>query len=128
DGVDGVDGVESLGDVASSFVVPVDLGRIRAIAGRSWPTNQLPMHRATWPRLVALSMRELLLVGLHRAFVQTMVTVASSRLAAMDTAQRSIAERLDVLHARQRLLRQSEITEELLDVVAGFETLVEGGW
>ena len=107
----------------SVVVVPTDPDRVRQIAARPWPTNHIPMHRGSWPRLVTTLTRELLLVQLHQAFVQTMAAVASSRLAAMDAAQRSVAERLDELHARHRMLRQSEITEELLDVVAGFETL-----
>jgi F-type H+-transporting ATPase subunit gamma len=121
------DSAGTTGPVSRWPVVPADGDRLREIAARPWPTNQLPMHRASWPRVVSALTREMLVVRLHRAFVQTMMVVASSRLVAMDTAQRNIAERLDELHARHRALRQSEITAELLDVVAGFETLIEGG-
>lgn len=108
--------------------VPTDPERLRRIAARPWPTNHLPMHRTDWPRLVAALTRELLFVGLHRAFVHTMAVVAESRSLAMDAAQRDVAERLEVLRTRHRRLRQSEITEELLDVVAGYETLVDRQW
>jgi F-type H+-transporting ATPase subunit gamma len=59
----------------------------------------------------------------HRSFAQTMASVAASRLAAMESAQRDIEERLDDLQAKRHRLRQSAITEELLDVVSGFEVL-----
>jgi F-type H+-transporting ATPase subunit gamma len=44
----------------------------------------------------------------------------------MQSAERSVAERLDELRGRHRRRRQAAITGELMDVVAGFEALGRG--
>ena len=41
----------------------------------------------------------------------------------MQAAERNVEERLDDLTARYHRQRQTAITEELLDVIAGFEML-----
>jgi F-type H+-transporting ATPase subunit gamma len=45
----------------------------------------------------------------------------------MQAAERDIDERLDEMQGEFRSRRQQAITEELLDVVAGFEVLSSGG-
>jgi F-type H+-transporting ATPase subunit gamma len=76
-----------------------------------------------WEGLFAALLHEAMLVHLRHVFAQTMASVAASRLAAMDAAQRDIEDRLDRLRTEHQLVRQTEITEELLDVVSGFEVL-----
>jgi F-type H+-transporting ATPase subunit gamma len=44
----------------------------------------------------------------------------------MQAAEKNIEDRMELLHTEYHHLRQSSITEELLDVVAGYETLSEG--
>ncbi len=43
----------------------------------------------------------------------------------MQAAEKNIQDHLAALTARYRQQRQQSITEELLDIVAGFETLSE---
>ena len=52
-----------------------------------------------------------------------MASEQAARLASMQAAERNIEERLEEMQAQYRRRRQQAITEELLDVVAGFETL-----
>lgn len=47
----------------------------------------------------------------------------AARIAAMQAAEKNIEERLDELNGAFNKKRQSAITEELLDVVTGFEAL-----
>ncbi|MEZ5906863.1 MAG: F0F1 ATP synthase subunit gamma, partial [Geminicoccaceae bacterium] len=47
----------------------------------------------------------------------------ATRLAAMQAAERNIEERLGEMNAEYRHKRQDSITEELLDLVSGFEAL-----
>ena len=47
----------------------------------------------------------------------------ASRIASMQNAERNIEEQLEELKARFRHQRQQSITEELLDIVSGFEAL-----
>jgi F-type H+-transporting ATPase subunit gamma len=52
-----------------------------------------------------------------------MVTENAARLALMQQAEQSIDDRLEELKAETRTVRQTEITTELLDIIAGFEAL-----
>lgn len=52
-----------------------------------------------------------------------MASENASRLNAMQRAERNIEERLDEMRGRFHQLRQQSITEELLDIVSGFEAL-----
>ena len=52
-----------------------------------------------------------------------MASENASRLTAMQKAEENIEERLDNLNAQFNRQRQNAITEELLDIVAGFEAL-----
>jgi F-type H+-transporting ATPase subunit gamma len=58
-----------------------------------------------------------------------MASISISRLAAMDGAQRNIEQRLSELRSDHHRLRHTEITKELLDVIAGYETIrgTDGG-
>ena len=54
-----------------------------------------------------------------------MASENASRLTAMQKAEENIEERLDNLNAQFNRQRQNSITEELLDIVAGFEALAQ---
>ncbi|MDL1968864.1 MAG: F0F1 ATP synthase subunit gamma, partial [Deltaproteobacteria bacterium] len=47
----------------------------------------------------------------------------AGRLASMQAAERNIEDLLEELNSQFQQQRQSSITEELLDIVAGFEAL-----
>lgn len=104
-------------------LLPFDTRRLGELGRRPWPTNQRPMSFGPSRAMLAALTRQALFVAVQRSFAQTMASVAASRLAAMESAQRDIEERLDDLHIERHRLRQSAITEELLDVVSGFEVL-----
>jgi F-type H+-transporting ATPase subunit gamma len=104
-------------------LAPTDRGWLERLAARSWRSRSLPTFTMEWESLFAALVRQAMLVHLQHVFAQTMASVAASRLAAMDAAQRDIEDRLDRLRTEHQLVRQTEITEELLDVVSGFEVL-----
>jgi F-type H+-transporting ATPase subunit gamma len=106
---------------------PTDHRWLKRLASRTWRSRSLPTFTMAWDRLVAELLREAMLVHLHRSFAQTMASVAASRLAAMDAAQHDIEERLERLRFQHQQQRQTQITEELLDVVSGFEVLRQSG-
>ena len=106
---------------------PTDRRWLKRLAARPWRSRSLPTFTMAWDRLIAELLREAMLVHLHRSFAQTMASVAASRLAAMDAAQHDIEERLERLRFQRQQRRQALITEELLDVVSGFEVLRSGG-
>jgi F-type H+-transporting ATPase subunit gamma len=60
---------------------------------------------------------------LFKACAESLASENSSRLAAMQRAEKNIEEMLDALNHKFHSLRQSTIDEELFDVVSGFEAL-----
>ena len=104
-------------------LTPTDRPWLESLADAKWPTRVLPTYSVEWDQIMSDLMHHALFVRLHHAFAHTMASVAASRLIAMDGAQNSIEERLEQLHAEHRQMRQAQITDELLDVVSGFETL-----
>jgi len=104
-------------------LIPVELERFASLSGEGWPTRILPTFTMERERLLAALIRQYLFVSLHRASAESLASENGSRLSSMQAAQRNIDDRLEELESRYRYLRQSTITEELLDVVAGFETL-----
>jgi len=52
-----------------------------------------------------------------------MVTENSARLALMQQAEQSVDDRLEQVQGELRSVRQTEITDELMDVIIGFEAL-----
>lgn len=107
-------------------LAPTDRDLLEWLAIRRWPSRVLPTFTIPWERLVSDLVREALLVRLHRGLAQTMASVSYSRLTSMDAAQRNIEERIRQLREQHRRLRHAAITEELLDVVSGFEVLQQG--
>lgn len=104
-------------------IVPVSLEWLAEVAGRPWPTRLLPDYTPPREALLQALVRQHLLVALHRSMTQTMAAIAASRLAAMQVAERDIEERLERLEQEYHRLRQAQITEELLDIVSGFDVL-----
>jgi F-type H+-transporting ATPase subunit gamma len=88
-----------------------------------WPGRGLPAYTMDWAPLFSSLIRHYLFVSLFRAFAETMASENASRLVAMQGAEKNIDERLVELNAQFHQKRQMSITEELLDIVAGFEAL-----
>ncbi len=61
---------------------------------------------------------------LYGAIARSMAAENIARLAAMHAAEKNIEDMREELQANFRQTRQNSITEELLDVMAGFEALV----
>ncbi len=76
-----------------------------------------------WERLFSALIRQYLFVSLFRGFAESLASENASRLASMQGAERNIEEWLGELNTRFHQQRQMSITEELLDIVAGFEAL-----
>jgi F-type H+-transporting ATPase subunit gamma len=69
--------------------------------------------------------REYLFVSPFRACAESLASENASRLAAMDRADRNIDGMLGTLNDSLHRLRQSQIDEELSDVISGFKALSE---
>lgn len=107
----------------TSVLFPIDVERLRRLAERRWPTRMLPTFTMAPEPLLAALVRQQLNASLYRACAESQASEHASRLASMQAAERNIVERLDELQADYRRRRQDTITAELLDLVAGFESL-----
>jgi F-type H+-transporting ATPase subunit gamma len=106
-------------------VFPLDVAWLAKLRDTSWAGPSLPIFRLDAEALLAHLVGQYLFVSLFRAFAGSMAAENASRLASMQAAERNIEDRLDTLRHRYHRQRQSQITSELLDVMAGFETARE---
>ncbi len=90
---------------------------------RRWPGRSLPRIDPPPDVLFSALLREWLFVALYRAAAESLMAENAARIAAMQSAQRSIEDRLTELRRSFHQARQTAITEELLEVAAGFEVL-----
>jgi len=108
----------------SQRLLPLDEHWRRRLAGRPWPTGNLPEVMGGGTASLRALIREYLFVSLFRACAESLASENASRLAAMQRADKNIDELLEDLNGTFHRLRQSGIDEELFDVIAGFEALV----
>ncbi len=108
-------------------VFPLSQEWFRTLRARRWPTRMLPTFTMDWPRLFSALVGQHLFAALYRAMAESLAAENAARLAAMQAAEKNVEERLDDLTAQYHRRRQNAITEELLDVTAGFEVLGGGG-
>ncbi len=83
----------------------------------------LPYYTMDQQELFSRLIQQYLFVCLFRASAESLAGENASRIASMQAAERNIQDRLSHLRAGYQQTRQTSITEELLDVVTGFEAL-----
>jgi F-type H+-transporting ATPase subunit gamma len=104
-------------------LLPLDDTWRRERIGLRWPTPRHPEIMGTGASMLQALIGEYLFVSLFRAGAESLACEQASRLAAMQRAERSIEDMLGVLGSAFHRLRQSQLDEELFDVVSGFEAL-----
>jgi F-type H+-transporting ATPase subunit gamma len=104
-------------------LLPMNEEWINSLRARPWPSKVVPMFRMDEARLFQWLIREYLFVSLFRAFAESLASENASRLASMQVAERNIEERLHTLTTESRQLRQTTITDELLDIISSYEAL-----
>ena len=108
-------------------LLPMDQESLKNIRQMPWPSKVLPTYTMDWDTLFSALIRQYLFVSLFRSLAESLASENASRLIAMQGADRNIEERLTELNALFHQKRQMSITEELLDIVAGFEALKKEG-
>ena len=104
-------------------LLPLDLEWLQHIKVRTWPTKALPTFSMDWNKLFPLIVRQYVFVSLFQATAESLASENASRLAAMQGAEKNIDDVLTELKLQFHQERQMAITDELLDIVAGFEAL-----
>ncbi len=104
-------------------LLPVHLSQLRSLEAQGWPGSTLPAYRMDRAALFSALLRQHFFITVFRACAESLAAENASRLEAMQAAQRNLSERQADLMTEFRRLRQDAITNELLDVVAGYEAL-----
>jgi F-type H+-transporting ATPase subunit gamma len=107
----------------SQRLLPLDEKWRQTLSELKWPTNKVPQVLGDIRTTLLELIDEYLFVSLFKACAESLASENSSRLAAMQRAEKNIEEMLDDLNHKFHRLRQSTIDEELFDVVSGFEAL-----
>lgn len=95
-------------------------------AGTAFSSRCLPLWTMETQLLFSELLKQFLFVSVFRACAESLAGENASRIAAMQAAERNIKDRLHELRADYASRRQTAITEELMDVVTGFEALEHG--
>ena len=104
-------------------LLPIDQQWLLNLKGKAWPSRSLPQFTVDWDHLFSALIRQYLFISLFRAFAESLAAENASRLASMQGAEKNIEEGLSSLNTQFHQQRQMAITEELLDIVAGFEAV-----
>ena len=120
-------GVRGGGTPVGARLLPIDPAWLRALRARAWDSRRLPVPSGPPEALFRRLIRQLLFARVYTAVIRSRTAEHAERLAAMQLADRSIADKIDDLQVAHRLTRQEQITAELLDVVSGYEAITGSG-
>ncbi len=123
-------GTETSGATTQPHMVhllPLDREWLIDLKGQTWPSRALPSFTMDWDALFSSLIHEYLFISVFRAFAESLASENATRLASMQGAERNIEEMLSELNVLFHQQRQMTITEELLDIMAGFEALSKNG-
>jgi len=93
------------------------------LAEKNWPTRKIPEIVGGDIKMLRALIREHLLVFLYQACAKSLVSENSILLEAMQRADKSIDKTLENLQKEYNHLRQSNIDEELFDLLSSYEAL-----
>jgi F-type H+-transporting ATPase subunit gamma len=104
-------------------LLPMDQTWYEQLGHQTWSSRQIPLTTVELDVLLSRFSTQYLFASLHRIMAESMVAENSARLAAMQAAERNIEDLLGELTSHYHRERQNRITEELLDIIAGFSTI-----
>jgi F-type H+-transporting ATPase subunit gamma len=108
-------------------LLPLDQEWLKNLAEKKWQSRALPQFTMDWNRLFWFLIRQYLFFSIYRAYAESLTSENASRLASMQAAEKNIEKHLENLEGQYHRQRQMSITEELFDIIAGFEALTNKG-
>ena len=104
-------------------LLPISPRQLVGERPKRWPGKSLPMLTLPPHELWQSIARQFLFVSSFLACAESQASENAARIAAMQAAETHIRESLDDFNREYQQLRQTSITEELLDIITGFEAL-----
>lgn len=114
-------GEHGLQDPVSLRLLPLEPSLLQRV--KHWDSRSLPDYNMTADSLLSSLIRSHIFASVFRASAEAMVTENAARLALMQQAEQSVDDSLEEVQGELRSVRQTEITNELMDVIIGFEAL-----
>jgi F-type H+-transporting ATPase subunit gamma len=112
-------------EVRQLQLLPVSNEYLNQLGRKKWQSRSLPIHQGNWRQLFAFVIRQYLFLQMFRACAESLASENASRMAAMQHAEKNIEERLDELNSEFNHNRQRSITDELLEIMSGFEAVTQ---
>ena len=104
-------------------LLPLDEQWQQELSCIHWPTSTIPEIINDRQTTLLAFINEYILLSLFRACTESLASENASRLLAMQRAEKNIEELLDDFNKTYHRIRQSNIDEELSDVISGFDAL-----
>ncbi len=104
-------------------LLPMDQVFLNKIKNQKWPTNQIPATPLAGEKMFEALVRHTLFIKLYKAMAESLAAEHMTRMISMQNAEKNIDEHLDKMNLEYQQRRQTQITEELIDVVSGAEVL-----
>lgn len=104
-------------------LLPLDSEWLAGFSRKAWPCRTVPMFTMEWDRIFSALVWQYLFISVYRAVAESLAGENAARLTAMQGAEKNIELRVEDLNREYHQHRQASITEELLEIVAGFEAL-----
>ncbi len=104
-------------------ILPLDEVWLSILRRETWPGPTLPQAMTSTPHLLEELVTNYLFTVLYLGALESLAGENAARLSSMQAAEKNIEEQLEDLQREHNRRRQSEITEELLDIVSGYTAL-----
>ncbi len=104
-------------------ILPLGTGFMDGLRKQEWKSNSLPVIKEDFSALFDKLILQYIYINLRAAIAASITSENAARLSAMQAAEKNIEEHLDNLNLEYNQERQNMITSEILDIIAGFETV-----
>ena len=104
-------------------IIPFDMQALKRLKDKSWGTNNIPLMTLELDCLSSALIREWLMISMASFLNASLASEHRTRMTNMQNAEQNIDENLEELDKIYQQQRQEEITDELIDVVSGFEAM-----
>lgn len=104
-------------------LMPLPKEKIMGLRGKRWATSCFPMLSSKPQVVFSALVHEYLTVVLSMGLTASLAAEHYTRMVNMQQAEKNIEERLENMNLEYQQERQTNITEELIDIVSGAESL-----
>ena len=104
-------------------LMPLPREEMLALKKEKWTGRTIPLITADRDALFQALIHEYLDVVLSRALTASLAAEHHTRMVNMQQAEKNIDDSLDTMNLEYQQLRQTGITDELIDIVSGAESI-----